>query len=141
MATADTYPHVILGADGEALIEGTRYTVKHVAAEQYFSAGQLKKFCGSIQICGQPRSMRHLPTSTTTTTPSSLPSKPERHRPNGPATRSHFLAMNCCGVALWQMAAEGNPSHVTGRLHGCACAGRSDRGSSTQVSRCPNGPS
>jgi uncharacterized protein (DUF433 family) len=36
MATADTYPHVVLGADGEAFIEGTRYTVKHIAAEQYF---------------------------------------------------------------------------------------------------------
>ena len=36
MATADTYPHVIIDADGEAFIEGTRYTVKHIAAEQYF---------------------------------------------------------------------------------------------------------
>ena len=36
MATADTYPHVILGGDGEASIEGTRYTVRHIAAEQYF---------------------------------------------------------------------------------------------------------
>jgi uncharacterized protein (DUF433 family) len=36
MATADTYPHVVLGADGEAFIEGTRYTVKHIAAEHYF---------------------------------------------------------------------------------------------------------
>jgi uncharacterized protein (DUF433 family) len=36
MATADTYPHVILNADGEASIEGTRYTVEHIAAEQYF---------------------------------------------------------------------------------------------------------
>ena len=35
MATADTYPHVILNADGEAFIEGTRYTIKHIAAEQY----------------------------------------------------------------------------------------------------------
>ncbi len=33
MATADTYPHVILNADGEASIEGTRYTVEHIAAE------------------------------------------------------------------------------------------------------------
>ena len=33
MATADTYPHVILNADGEAFIEGTRYTIKHIAAE------------------------------------------------------------------------------------------------------------
>ena len=36
MATADTYPHVILGADGEALIESTRYTVQYIAVEQYF---------------------------------------------------------------------------------------------------------
>lgn len=36
MATADTYPHVIIDANGEAFIEGTRYTVKHIAAEQYF---------------------------------------------------------------------------------------------------------
>ena len=36
MATADTYPHVIIHSDGEAFIEGTRYTVKHIAAEQYF---------------------------------------------------------------------------------------------------------
>jgi hypothetical protein len=35
MATADTYPHVILNADGKASIEGTRYTVEHIAAEQY----------------------------------------------------------------------------------------------------------
>ena len=36
MATAETYPHVILNADGDASIEGTRYTVKHIAGEQYF---------------------------------------------------------------------------------------------------------
>jgi uncharacterized protein (DUF433 family) len=36
MATADTYPHVILSADGEASIKGTRYTVEHIAAEQFF---------------------------------------------------------------------------------------------------------
>ena len=36
MATADTYPHVILEANGNAFIEGTRYTVEHIAAEQYF---------------------------------------------------------------------------------------------------------
>ena len=35
MATADTYPHVIIDANGEAMIEGTRYTVKHIAAEHY----------------------------------------------------------------------------------------------------------
>lgn len=36
MATANTYPHVIVDAESEAFIEGTRYTVKHIAAEQYF---------------------------------------------------------------------------------------------------------
>lgn len=36
MATADTYPHIVLGNDGKAVIEGTRYTVEHIAAEQYF---------------------------------------------------------------------------------------------------------
>lgn len=36
MATADTYPHIGLATDGKAMIEGTRYTVEHIAAEQYF---------------------------------------------------------------------------------------------------------
>ena len=36
MATADTYPHIVLANDGKAVIEGTRYTVEHIAAEQYF---------------------------------------------------------------------------------------------------------
>lgn len=36
MATADTYPHIGLSTDGKAVIEGTRYTVEHIAAEQYF---------------------------------------------------------------------------------------------------------
>ena len=99
MATADTYPHVILNADGEASIEGTRYTVEHIAAEQFFTDGQRKRFCGSIRICGQPRSMRHLPTSMTTTTPSWLRSKPEKHRLNGPVAPSLSHAMSCCGVA------------------------------------------
>ena len=36
MATADTYPHIVLATDGKAVIEGTRYTVEHIAAEQYF---------------------------------------------------------------------------------------------------------
>ncbi|NCX99888.1 MAG: DUF433 domain-containing protein, partial [Planctomycetia bacterium] len=36
MATADTYPHIALAIDGKAVIEGTRYTVEHIAAEQYF---------------------------------------------------------------------------------------------------------
>ena len=36
MATADTYPHIGLAADGKVVIEGTRYTVEHIAAEQYF---------------------------------------------------------------------------------------------------------
>lgn len=36
MATADTYPHIGLANDGKAVIEGTRYTVEHIAAEQYF---------------------------------------------------------------------------------------------------------
>ena len=36
MATADTYPHIGLATDGKAVIEGTRYTVEHIAAEQYF---------------------------------------------------------------------------------------------------------
>jgi uncharacterized protein (DUF433 family) len=36
MATAETYPHVTVAADGKASISGTRYTVDHLAAEQYF---------------------------------------------------------------------------------------------------------
>lgn len=36
MATADTYPHIGLATNGKALIEGTQYTVTHIAAEQYF---------------------------------------------------------------------------------------------------------
>jgi len=36
VATADTYPHIGLAIDGKAVIEGTRYTVEHIAAEQYF---------------------------------------------------------------------------------------------------------
>lgn len=36
MATADTYPHIGIATDGKAVIEGTRYTVEHIAAEQYF---------------------------------------------------------------------------------------------------------
>ena len=36
MATADTYPHIGLATDGKVVIEGTRYTVEHIAAEQYF---------------------------------------------------------------------------------------------------------
>ena len=36
MATADTYPHIVLANDRKAVIEGTRYTVEHIAAEQYF---------------------------------------------------------------------------------------------------------
>ena len=36
MATADTYPHVAFATDGKAVIEGTRYTVEHISAEQYF---------------------------------------------------------------------------------------------------------
>ena len=36
MATADTYPHIGLATDGKAVIEGTRYTVEHIASEQYF---------------------------------------------------------------------------------------------------------
>ncbi len=36
VATADTYPHIALATDGKAVIEGTRYTVEHIAAEQYF---------------------------------------------------------------------------------------------------------
>ncbi len=36
MATADPYPHVAIEADGKAFISGTRYTVEHIAAEQYF---------------------------------------------------------------------------------------------------------
>lgn len=36
MATADTYPHIGRATNGKALIEGTRYTVEHIAAEQYF---------------------------------------------------------------------------------------------------------
>ena len=36
MATADIYPHIVLTNDGKAMIQGTRYTVEHVAAEQYF---------------------------------------------------------------------------------------------------------
>lgn len=36
MATADTYPHVAISADGKATIAGTRYTVEHIASEQYF---------------------------------------------------------------------------------------------------------
>jgi uncharacterized protein (DUF433 family) len=35
MTSAETYPHVILANDGTTLIEGTRYTVEHIAAEQY----------------------------------------------------------------------------------------------------------
>lgn len=36
MATADTYPHIALASDGKAVIDGTRYTVEHIAAEHYF---------------------------------------------------------------------------------------------------------
>ena len=36
MATADTYPHVAIAPDGKATISGTRYTVEHIASEQYF---------------------------------------------------------------------------------------------------------
>lgn len=36
MATADTYPHIGLTTDGKPVIEGTRYTVEHIAAEQFF---------------------------------------------------------------------------------------------------------
>lgn len=36
MGTADTYPYIGIEADGKAVIEGTRYTVEHIAAEQYF---------------------------------------------------------------------------------------------------------
>jgi uncharacterized protein (DUF433 family) len=36
VATADTYPHIGLATDGKAVIAGTRYTVEHIAAEQYF---------------------------------------------------------------------------------------------------------
>jgi uncharacterized protein (DUF433 family) len=36
LATADTYPHITIATDGKAVIEGTRYTVEHIAAEQYF---------------------------------------------------------------------------------------------------------
>jgi len=36
VATADTYPHIGIATDGKAVIEGTRYTVEHIAAEQYF---------------------------------------------------------------------------------------------------------
>lgn len=36
MSTAGTYPHIALTRDGKAVIEGTRYTVEHIAAEQYF---------------------------------------------------------------------------------------------------------
>ena len=36
MATAATYPHIVLANDGKAVIEGTRYAVEHIAAEQYF---------------------------------------------------------------------------------------------------------
>lgn len=36
MATAETYPHLSLTSDGKRLIEDTRYTVEHIAAEQYF---------------------------------------------------------------------------------------------------------
>lgn len=36
MASADTYPHVERTPDGKATISGTRYTVEHLASEQYF---------------------------------------------------------------------------------------------------------
>jgi uncharacterized protein (DUF433 family) len=36
VATADTYPHIGLATDGKAVIKGSRYTVEHIAAEQYF---------------------------------------------------------------------------------------------------------
>ncbi len=36
MATAETYPHIALASDGRVVIEGTRYTVEHIGAEQYF---------------------------------------------------------------------------------------------------------
>lgn len=36
MATADTYPHIGFTDDGKAVIAGTRYTIEHIAAEQYF---------------------------------------------------------------------------------------------------------
>ena len=36
MATADIYPHVAIADDGKATILGTRYTVEHIASEQYF---------------------------------------------------------------------------------------------------------
>ncbi len=36
MATTDTYPHIGLANNGKAFIEGTQYTVEHIATEQYF---------------------------------------------------------------------------------------------------------
>lgn len=36
MATADTYPHIGFASDGKAVIDGTRYSIEHIAAEQYF---------------------------------------------------------------------------------------------------------
>ena len=36
MATAGTYPHIGFTTDGKPVVEGTRYSVEHIAAEQYF---------------------------------------------------------------------------------------------------------
>lgn len=36
MATADTHPHIGISTDGKVVIEGTRYTIEHIATEQYF---------------------------------------------------------------------------------------------------------
>jgi len=36
MATAAPYPHIAVATDGKAVIDGTRYTVEHIAAEHYF---------------------------------------------------------------------------------------------------------
>jgi len=36
VATAGTYPHIGFTTDGRPVIEGTRYSVEHIAAEQYF---------------------------------------------------------------------------------------------------------
>jgi hypothetical protein len=72
-------------------------------------------------------------------TPSWLRSKREKHRQNGPAARSHSRAMSCCGVALWQMAAECNPSQSLGHWILAELVGKA-RQDGSRVSQPPEPP-
>ena len=86
---------------GALTIEGTRYTVKHIAAEQYFygwSAEEILRQHPDLRPAEVYAALAYFHDHHDTIVAAIEAGK--KRRPNGPAARSHTRVMSCCGVAL-----------------------------------------